>query len=270
VPDRSLHHEIVTPAAGSHRAWLYVLPGIFGSGRNWATVARRLVAERPDWAAVLVDLREHGGSLGFPPPHTLAATAEDVHVLARATQRPIAAVLGHSFGGKVALQLAQIEPDLAQVWIVDSTPEPRPAGGSAWSMLATLRMLPASFASREQAIQALVAAGSDPATAQWMGTNLERFDGGVRWRFDLASLEALLQDFFRADLWPMVTDPPAEVQLHFVRATRSSVMAADTAMRIAGAGPRVHLHSIEGGHWLNADNPAGVVALLANELPAMA
>ena len=66
----------VTAAGGNPERWLLVLHGIYGSGRNWGSIARRLVDARPEWGVLLVDLRLHGGSTsGFEGPHTLAATA---------------------------------------------------------------------------------------------------------------------------------------------------------------------------------------------------
>ena len=39
-------------------------------------------------------------------------------------------------------------------------------------------------------------------------------------------------------------------------------------MEAAGrANGRVHLHLLEGGHWLNTDNPEGVLKLLVETLP---
>ena len=61
---------------------MFVLHGIYGAGRNWASIARRFVQRRNEWGIVLVDLRLHAGSQGFPPPHTLAACAADLARLA--------------------------------------------------------------------------------------------------------------------------------------------------------------------------------------------
>ncbi|HSM35677.1 MAG TPA: hypothetical protein VK837_04695, partial [Longimicrobiales bacterium] len=54
-----LAHERVVADGATPGAWLYVLHGIYGAGRNWGSVARALVERRPDWGAVLVDLRGH-------------------------------------------------------------------------------------------------------------------------------------------------------------------------------------------------------------------
>src|SRR5690606_1532785 len=57
-----LAHERLTAPDSAPERLMLVLHGIFGAGRNWATVARRILAERPEWGAVLVDLRQHGSS----------------------------------------------------------------------------------------------------------------------------------------------------------------------------------------------------------------
>jgi len=265
-----LTHERVVAREGDPDRWMAVLHGIYGAGRNWGSVARRVVAERPEWGALLVDLRQHGGSMGFPPPHTLAAASDDLSTLFRAEALAVPALLGHSFGGKVALAHARdAGPSLRQLWIVDSTPEARPPAGSAWEMLRVLRSLPESFAERGEGALALERAGLAHPTAQWMATNLvaDR-QGSYRWRIDPDEMEALLRDFFATDLWDVVEDPPGELVLHFVKAEESSVLGEAVCTRIERAGKdgRVHLHRVAGGHWLNADNPGALVSLLVENL----
>src|SRR5207237_746546 len=134
----------------------YVLHGIFGSGRNWSSVMRRFVRDKQDWQAVLVDLRQHGTSQGFPAPHTIEAAANDLTELYALRSTPDA-ILGHSFGGKVALKYAQLHgaTKLKQVWVIDSTPEARPPDGSAWQMLGVIRSAPRQFANRDELIALL-------------------------------------------------------------------------------------------------------------------
>src|SRR5688572_3872237 len=145
-----LHSEAVGTPAGEQRKQLYVLHGIFGSGRNWASVARRLVTSRPDWVVRLIDLRHHGASQGFSPPHTIASAAGDIAELGNHTGESPTAILGHSFGGKVALKYAgEHAGTLQQVWIIDSTPDVRPPSGSAWQMLQLVRKAPREYASRD-------------------------------------------------------------------------------------------------------------------------
>ncbi len=253
-------------ANGSPARWMVVLHGIYGAGRNWGSVARSVVRERPDWGAVLVDLRQHGESLGFQPPHTLERTAGD---LAQLTESPIAAVLGHSFGGKIALLRARDDEGIEQVWVVDSTPEARPPEGSAWEMLRVLKDLPDRFEDRDAAVAALAREGIARPVALWMTTNLEAREGAYRWRIDPGDMESLLRDFFRTDLWEVVESPRDGLELHFVRATESGVLDADASARIRAAGQRTHrvfLHDVRGGHWLNADNPDALVRLITPHL----
>lgn len=265
------HDRIAAPHATPVR-WLYLLHGVYGAGRNWGTVARRLVERRPDWGAVLVDLREHGRSRGFEPPHTLAAAAADLHELTEGIRVPMRGLLGHSFGGKVALEYVRRHATgLEQVWLADSTPEERPPGGSAWQMLSILRRLPTSFPSRTAGVEALEWDGVATPIAHWMATNLESTDGEYHWRIDLDAMEALLRDFFGADLWHVVEDPPPHTEFHIVKAADSGVLSdvAWTRLREAGRhNARVFLHEVAGGHWINAENPDALLELLARHLPA--
>lgn len=64
-----------------------------------------------EWRMVLVDLRNHGKSAeleGLHPPHDIANAAKDLAnlVKSQAWSWPDV-VIGHSMGGKVALQYAQ-------------------------------------------------------------------------------------------------------------------------------------------------------------------
>jgi esterase len=259
--NKVLAHDRVTAENADPAQWCWFLAGIYGAGRNWASVARRFVRERTDWGAVLVDLRQHGASQGFTGPHTIAAAAADLDALSLEIGAP-KAIVAHSFGGKVALEYARTHAaSLEQLWIIDSTPAAREPSGSAWKMLDVIRSLPDSFPAREAAVAAMKEKGIETGTAQWMATNLEHRNGALHWRFDLDAMEELLRDFFRTDLWDTVEDPPAGVHIHFVRASESSVLDPANVERIEAAGrtnPRVSLHTLEGGHWLNADNPDGL------------
>jgi len=265
-----LNHTRVTVPEQEPEKWLLVLHGIYGSGRNWGGIARQLVQERQDWGALLVDLRMHGGSHGFEPPHTLAAAAADVDALVDHLDFHAAAVLGHSFGGKVALVYTDHHAeDLRQSWVVDSTLEVREPSGSAWRMIEAVRSLPEQFESRKEAVAGLEEQGYATGIAQWMAMNLQHQDGVYRWRLDLDGVEEMLRDYFRTDVWQIVESPPESLEVHVVKATESSAIDEGSAARIEEANRRhgrTHLHRLEGGHWINTDNPEAVLKLLVEHL----
>lgn len=247
--------------------WLYVLHGIYGTGRNWASFARRLTAARPEWGAVLVDLRLHGRSLGFEPPHTLAACVHDLLGLSASLDRPVDAVLGHSFGGKLALMMAAaVTP--SQVWTIDAAPGRRSPGGGAARLLQTVRAHPGPFATRGDAVSAVEADGFASHVARWLATNLVLRDGEYRWRFNADEVERLLADYFRRDLWDVIEAPVPATEIHVVRASQSDILSAGDMERLRAVGHhgRVHSHELHGGHWLHVDNPAGLLSLVRDHL----
>lgn len=272
MPDPILLHDRVIAEDAEPRAWIFVLHGIYGAGRNWASVLRRIVRLRPEWGALLVDLRQHGDSQGFAAPHTIQAAAADLDRLAEhAGVRPDA-VLGHSFGGKVALVFtgSTAQPP-RQVWVIDSTPQEREPDGSAWDMLQLLESLPDRFESRDALIEQMVARGQSKPLAQWMATNLVSGDGGYRWRFDFDSIRDLLMSFFETDAWDVVENPPEGTEVHLVKAEESRLLSGASLERAetAAEGERTFLHRVAGGHWVNAENPAAVESLLVQMLPSV-
>lgn len=254
-----LHHSFVRGTTPSRR--LLVLHGMYGQGRNWASVANALVQMRPDWEVVLADLREHGRSRGFPPPHSVESAAQDVAALGAAIGG-LVAILGHSFGGKVALAAAAHIP-CEQAWVADCDPGARAPAGDAWEMLGILRALPREWPARERFVTALLEQGLEPGVAGWMATNLERQRGAFHLTLDAGSLEALLRDYFASDLWSRVEALGARA--HAIRATRSRVLTPDVVQRFHAAGAA--LHELDAGHWLNAEAPGAVATLLSATLP---
>lgn len=247
-----------------------MLHGIYGRGRNWQGIARAVVTARPEYACWLVDLPYHGDSGPGAHGEGVVGLAADVEDWLQARGLRADAILGHSYGGKVALSLAGRAPALPlQVWVIDSTPDPKAPSGSAWDMLQIVRRLPTRFASRDEAIAAIVGGGFSTGVAQWMTTNLERTDEGFVWRLDFDVMERLLLDFAATDLWPVVDRPAPRHEIHFVKASASNVLSPEAIARIGAAPPQqVRLHHREGGHWIHAESPAVITALLVEHLPS--
>lgn len=247
---------------------LMMLHGIYGRGRNWQAIARSVAAARPDYQCWLVDLPYHGDSPPATHGDTVAGLAADVIEWMQAESLVPRAVLGHSYGGKVALAIAdQFRERPLQVWVIDSTPEVKTPSGSAWGMLELIRELPSQFASRDEAVKAIVAGGYELGVAQWMSTNLTRSDGGFVWKLDFDAMERLLNDFFVTDLWHVVESPAPQHQIHVLKASESSAITDQAVRRLeAASSPQVQLHHRQGGHWIHAESPQVVADLLIEHL----
>ena len=125
---------------------------ILGTRSNWKGIAKRFVAARPEWGALLVDLRMHGDSQDFAPPHTVRAAADDVAALVSTIKEPVCGVLGHSFGAKVAIAFSeQADDSLQQMWMIDASPSAKQDDSerSAWKVVEMLKSAPKRFQARE-------------------------------------------------------------------------------------------------------------------------
>jgi len=249
------------------------LHGILGSGANWRSFARTIVSERPEWGAVLVDLRLHGESTaGFDPPHTVAAAAADVHALFSSVPGPVRGVLAHSFGGKVAIALTErVAGDLDHAFIVDATPGPRPdARGSESTrhIVDLLSTLPDEFANRDEFLKFVEERGVTRPTAMWLAMNVRPLPNTTRFvfRIDIAAVKQMLADYFAIDLWPVLEHPKGAVCTHMIVGGKStSVDEADRAR--AKKAPQVTLDVIEeGGHWVHVDAPDALRAIVLRHL----
>ncbi|CAK9174902.1 unnamed protein product [Ilex paraguariensis] len=158
--------EVKTSPEKPHSFTAFVLHGLLGSGRNWRSFSRFLLSSLPsDWRMVLVDLRNHGNSAeleGLNPPHDMVNAAKDLADLVKSQGWACPdVVIGHSMGGKVALQFAdscargefgQLIQLPKQLWILDSVPgkvDRENSDGEVEKVLETLKGLPPAVPSRK-------------------------------------------------------------------------------------------------------------------------
>ena len=272
--DEGLFFQDVVPTGVIPTRWVFVLHGILGQGGNLRTLARRWIAHRNDTGAVLIDIRNHGRSLHLAPPDDLTACALDLELLGR---KP-AAVLGHSFGGKVAAKYAERahargEP-LDSLWILDSTLGPkRPEEidshpGSTQAIVESLRALPARFDNREWFAETLEGQGLAPSIVGWLAMSV-RSDpaGGYRFGPDVDRIRAMLESYFAEDLWPVVEVPMAR-RVHVVVAGKSNTFGEADRKRLHDAqistdgATQMHLME-ESSHWVHVDAADQLDTLLA-------
>lgn len=267
-----LHHEVVSAPGAAPTKAVFFLHGILGSGANLRSHARRFVQERPQWAGVLVDLRAHGQSLGAEGSDSLEGAAADLAETAPLVGLPVRGVVGHSFGGKVALAYAAREPGLEHVMTLDSAPGPRPDARGSESTLEVLQLLEAAhrpWESRDAFVAYVVSQGQSKALGTWLAMNLELRDGGWVFRLALPRIHALLDDYFEQDLWH-VLEREGPTKFHLVIGTRSTVFLHEDRVRAslleAQTGGRVTVDLLEAGHWVHVDDPHGVSRVIAQRL----
>ena len=264
-----LSHLIVTGSSGPPSRTMFVLHGILGSLRNWKTMARAVVRAHPQWRVVLVDLRNHGDSHGFSAPHTLSSCAADLAELALKLDMRPELVVGHSFGGKVALAYGRDFPDgLATIWVLDSNPAARPpekAGGTdVVRVIEALDAIVMPLNKRDDIVRLLSERGFSETLGRWMTTNLRRQEQGYVWRFELDAVRDMLDDYEEVDLVPWVNDTVIDV--HLLWAERSTQWNEQVASRLQGASNVTHHFLANAGHWVHADDPQGVLDALATTL----
>lgn len=276
-----LHHRVVAADDAEPGAWMLLAHGLLGSGDNWVSFARQLVARRPDWGVALPDLRMHGRSRGALPPHTIAEAAADMAALAsrlEADGMPIRAVAGHSLGGKVALAMRSLSPGrLLETWVLDASPgvcpdcalDPR---NPVVRVLAALAALPETFHRRDDFVDAVVGRGFPPMVSKWLAKNLERVGEHYRFGRDLGAMRALLEDYYARDLWVDAGDIGDAETLHFVVAGASDVIDAADRERLRWiereSSGQVRVHLLSGAsHWLHIDAREALLQLMAAELP---
>ena len=241
-----------------------VLHGLFGSGTNWRTIARRLGTRIE---CHLVDQRNHGRS-----PHARGMAYPDLaaDVLAYLDAHRIgqAGLIGHSMGGKTAMTLALTAPERVR-WLIVADIAPAPSPSDHGPIVDALRALPVeSLASRSGAEATLAPAVPDLGLRRFLLQNLVADEAGMRWRIDLDAIARALPDL--TDFPPMPPHAVYEGPTLFLRGERSDYAGAHREPRIRALFPAASIATVAAaGHWLHAEQPASVTARIEAFLDAV-
>ncbi|HEU0101116.1 MAG TPA: alpha/beta fold hydrolase [Mycobacteriales bacterium] len=239
-----------TVGAGGPRVVL--LHGLLGQGRNLATVAAGIAAR--GYEVTSLDLPDHGRSpwtdrLDYPS--LAGAVARELDELA-----PVV-LLGHSLGGKTAMQVALRRPELlAGLVVVDIAPVPY-AGGETEHVrhLRVMRGLDlASLGSRAEADAAVAQEVDDERVRGFLLQNLARDGDGWTWR---AHLDVLARDLLAVADFPV----PAQVRPYpgpvlWLAGADSAYVTDAHRPRMLELFPRARLVRFKGvGHWVHSEVP---------------
>ncbi|MEZ5490583.1 MAG: alpha/beta fold hydrolase [Gammaproteobacteria bacterium] len=231
---------------------LLILHGLFGNLRNWNWHAGELSG---DFQVYTLDLRNHGDS-PHSPGMSFPEMANDV--LEFIDRQGLAAVylLGHSMGGKVAMELALNYPgNVSRLLVADIAPtaygEERGDHENVFNGL--LSVDPASLASRTEAEQVLAAHVSEPAVRKFLVSNLVKAEeGGYQWRFNLSALHSNYEKLREG----VRGDKPFERPALFVKGALSSYIEKQDWPLIQQLFPAARIKTVMGaGHWLHAEKP---------------
>ncbi|CAJ1884927.1 unnamed protein product [Sphenostylis stenocarpa] len=273
--------------------------GFLGSSRNWRSFSRNLLASlsnsspSSNWRTVMLDMRNHGKSTErkLNPPHNIETAAKDLADLVKAEGWPWPeVVVGHSMGGKVALQFAEscsrgdyghavLSPK--QLWVLDSVPgevNPGNTNDEVRNVLATLQSLPSQFPSRKWLVNHLMGLGYSKALSDWIGTNLKKVGDHETWIFDLENAKEMFDSYCEKSYWNLLEKPPKGMEIVIVRAEKSDRWDQDAIERIQKLANRGGSDSLgkvsfcvlpNAGHWVHVDNPKGLLEIVASKIASL-
>lgn len=227
---------------------MLILHGLFGSGRNWRSVAQRLAESG---RVIVPDLRNHGAS-----PHagsmSYADMAGDVAGLLENLNCGPATLLGHSMGGKVAMHFALAWPARTRrLIVVDVAPVAYKRDFNP--IVEAMLSLPlARLGSRREA-DAMLADRIHPARLrQFLLQNLVHDAEGYRWRLGLEQIAANLPGLlgFEEPANPGRYTGPSL----FLAGDQSDYIKSDYRGAITTRFPNARVETVPGaGHWVHAE-----------------
>ncbi len=238
---------------------LLLIHGLFGSGENLGMIAR-LLADR--FRVINVDLRNHGRS-GHSDDMSYSLMAADLVETMDALGLENAAVLGHSMGGKAAMQLALSYPTrVSKLVLADISPVVSQA--RHLGILDALNSIDlTTLHDRKDADRQLQQGISDAGTRAFLLKSLQKTEHGFQWRFNLAALTAQYQQVLAAPQATSVYDGP----VLFIKGGNSDYLLAEHQPLIQQLFPKARAKIIEGtGHWLHAEKPAAFAKITADFL----
>jgi len=227
-----------------------LLHGLFGSGNNLGALARALQDCR---CVFTVDLPNHGRS-DWMEEATLPAMADCLRdwMLHRGIHS--AQIVGHSLGGKVAMQLALSQPQLVSALVVaDIAPvEYPPHHNEVFDALDAVAA--AACDSRAAAAQLMARHLAEDQVVQFLLASLRRDSDGVyRWRFNL---EGLKRGYAAVRAEPDMRAPYRGPVL-FIKGGDSKYIMEAHRSHILHLFPGAAMKIMSGcGHWLHAQRPS--------------
>jgi lipase len=223
---------------------LVCVHGVSAHGRRFRKLAEERLAR--SFRVVAPDLRGHSGS-GWEPPWTIATYLDDVLYTIEDAGIARAAWVGHSFGGRLVLELAARRPELIECAVLlDPAIQILPHVGLDFAQEAARDY---SFATVDEAIAARLASGA-PTPRSFVEEEAEEHlvpspDGRLRWNYCRAAVASVYGELCTDPPPPTVLTMPAQLvhaeQFGLVREEQLEQYAAEL-------GERIEIVAVPGGH----------------------
>lgn len=226
---------------------LVIAHGLFGSGRNWGVIARRLADTR---SVITVDMRNHGDSPHMPSQSYSEMAADLAEVIV--AHGGIADVLGHSMGGKTAMMLALTQGAVLRKLVVADIAPVAYGHDQSLNVAAMAGLDLSGLASRADADLRLAKSIDDPALRAFFLQSLDLRATPPGWRLNLPVLDREMPKIVG---WPDTKGQFNGPALFLSGANSSYVLPAHRPL-ILGQFPNAYFARIPGaGHWLHAEKP---------------
>lgn len=227
---------------------LIILHGLFGSSDNWFTLAK---AFSEHYKVYLIDQRNHGQS-----PHTddfnYKLLTEDLEEFLSSHSIVDPIVMGHSMGGKTAMNLAVKRPELiSQLVVVDIVPKSYPVHHD--HILEGMDAIELEkISSRIEADQILSEHIPEPEVRQFLLKNLSRkSSGGFEWKINLKAIDQHIGEIGEGMQYPGKFEKPTL----FIKGARSNYYAPGDETMIKSIFPQAIFTTLDTGHWVQAEKP---------------
>lgn len=231
-----------------------LLHGLFGSLENLGVLSRNLSQY---FSVYALDLPEHGRSAHSD--HTsIGKLSQQVKAWCDAQQLSDVALVGHSLGGKVSMELALSSPALvSRLAVLDIAPV-KYSGHHTAIFKGLLALQPAELKSRSEAEHQLSEYVDEAAVRSFLLKNLEKRGGAYGWRMNLPVLHRDYHHLLESNRQARYPGPTL-----FLGGARSGYIAEQYHSEIFSRFPQADIEFVDdAGHWLHAEQPERVLSIL--------
>ncbi len=229
---------------------LLILHGFLGMSDNWKTLSSQYVEN--NFQVHALDMRNHGKSF-HSSDFNYQYMVEDVIEYCNYHQLKSIDIIGHSMGGKVAMLLATIHPELVNKLIIaDIGPKYYPPHHQ--NIIASLNAVDFSKKPSRADVEEIISQYiSDFGTKQFLLKNLYwKEPGQLAFRFNLDVFNEKIDQIGQA----LPLENHFEKSTLFLRGDKSDYILDSDFETILYHFPMAIIQTVSNaGHWLHAENP---------------